>query len=312
MYNPCVNFDPETLPWLDKYIGEIEQYVADSDVNDPAELRRRLTTWLQQGFIVLEQVVPHSLIDQYTESVEAFLRSPNDSGVRLTVEGFGTARAADLPPEAFSVPHLRVMDFHNASRSGKQLSLLPVIVEVLQHVFRDRVVAMQTLTFRHSTEQSTHQDFPYVVSGIMSHLAATWIPLEDVHPDAGPLFYYPGSHHIPKFDWGNGLALTSESRENPQSFADYLENICESYGLARVEFTPRKGDVLFWHAGLVHGGGAVRDRSLTRKSFVTHYSTATAYPLDRRSPSSPPEVIEMNGGIIYVDPLNAAEEDRYP
>lgn len=43
MYNLCVNFDPETLPWLDKYIGEIEQYVAESDVNDPAELRRRLT-----------------------------------------------------------------------------------------------------------------------------------------------------------------------------------------------------------------------------------------------------------------------------
>ena len=33
----------------------------------------------------------------------------------------------------------------------------------------------------------------------------------------------------------------------------------------------RKGEVLVWSAGLVHGGANVLDYALTRKSITTHY-----------------------------------------
>jgi len=36
-------------------------------------------------------------------------------------------------------------------------------------------------------------------------------------------------------------------------------------------FEAKKGQVFFWHSGLVHGGSPVVDRNLTRKSFVIHF-----------------------------------------
>ena len=36
-------------------------------------------------------------------------------------------------------------------------------------------------------------------------------------------------------------------------------------------FLPKKGDVIIWHANLIHGGAPVTDPSLTRKSMVVHY-----------------------------------------
>ena len=306
------NFEAESLPWLDRYIAEVERYCEDIESQWIPDLRGALVSWLQRGLVIFEDVVPHELIDRYADCVSDFLNDPEEaSGVRLTVEGYGVATAGELPKSALSQHHLRIMDFHNASQTGKQLSLLPVIVEFLQHVFRDQVVAMQSLTFIHSTEQSTHQDFPYVASGILSHLAATWIPLEDVHEDAGPLYYYPSSHHIPKFEWGDGLTLTPESDQTPETFASYLDDVCSSYGLTKETFLPKKGDVLFWHAGLVHGGGAVSNPSLTRKSYVTHYSTGTAYPHDRRSPDTVPIIHQINGGLVYGDPLNINQENTY-
>jgi ectoine hydroxylase-related dioxygenase (phytanoyl-CoA dioxygenase family) len=50
------------------------------------------------------------------------------------------------------------------------------------------------------------------------------------------------------------------------------------YGLERQTFTCKRGDVLIWHTGLMHGGMAIDDPEKTRKSFVVHYSTAADYP----------------------------------
>jgi ectoine hydroxylase-related dioxygenase (phytanoyl-CoA dioxygenase family) len=33
----------------------------------------------------------------------------------------------------------------------------------------------------------------------------------------------------------------------------------------------KKGDVLIWHANLVHGGAPILNPALTRKSMVVHY-----------------------------------------
>jgi hypothetical protein len=64
----------------------------------------------------------------------------------------------------------------------------------------------------------------------------------------------------------------------------------------------KKGDVLVWHAGLAHRGTPVRDRSLTRKAYVTRYSSLGGYPRDRRRSDRAPLAYEMNGGLVYEAP----------
>jgi ectoine hydroxylase-related dioxygenase (phytanoyl-CoA dioxygenase family) len=203
------------------------------------------------------------------------------------------------------------MDFHNASLAGKLIALHPRVLGFLGHVFRETVVAMQTLTFIRGSEQSTHQDYAYVVPAIPSHLAATWVALEDVHADAGPLGYYPGSHTIRKFDWGNGLFLTEESLHDEHDFAAHIERECERMGLRRDVFLAHKGDVFFWHGALAHTGTGQTDPERTRRSLVTHYSSERGYPRDRRAPDDEPLRYELNGGLLYVDPRWPHAEDSF-
>jgi len=51
----------------------------------------------------------------------------------------------------------------------------------------------------------------------------------------------------------------------------------EQLGLEVKSFTCRRGDVFIWHSGLLHGGQKRTDPSSTRKSFVTHYSSAATF-----------------------------------
>jgi ectoine hydroxylase-related dioxygenase (phytanoyl-CoA dioxygenase family) len=144
-------------------------------------------------------------------------------------------------------------------------------------------------------------------------LAGAWVALEDVHPDAGPLFYYPGSHHrVRKHLFANGTVLAEGDGPHVRAFEEYLQNECESLGLDRVLFMPKKGDVLIWHSALVHGGSPRANLDLTRKSMVSHYSTAEAYPFDRRSPAAKPLTITRNGEAYYGLQREGHEEGQFP
>ena len=42
-------------------------------------------------------------------------------------------------------------------------------------------------------------------------------------------------------------------------------------GYRQEHFLARRGDVLIWHANLLHGGAPVKNKALSRWSQVTHY-----------------------------------------
>ena len=50
-------------------------------------------------------------------------------------------------------------------------------------------------------------------------------------------------------------------------------------GLSIQRFQAKKGDVLIWAAGLMHGGSLVEQPARTRKSLVTHYCPADLHPM---------------------------------
>jgi ectoine hydroxylase-related dioxygenase (phytanoyl-CoA dioxygenase family) len=306
------DFDRETLPWLDDPMARIDDYVGSLGDDAPTDydLREQLLSWTQRGFATLSGVADTDLIDAYLADVgELFEKREAPTMVNVAPHGeraIDTLSAADL-----ETPVLRIMDFHNQSVAGKKLALNAAIVGFLGHVFRETVVCMQTLTFIHGTQQGAHQDYAFVVAGIPSHLAAAWIALEDVHPDAGPLGYYPGSHTIRKFDFEDGLFLTPETQRNEADFLEHIERSCRARGLEEETFTAKKGDVFLWHAALAHSGTPVKDPSRTRKSLVAHYSTAPAYPVDRRDPQAKPVEHRLNGGVVFADPVRPDAEDSF-
>jgi ectoine hydroxylase-related dioxygenase (phytanoyl-CoA dioxygenase family) len=123
----------------------------------------------------------------------------------------------------------------------------------------------------YGTQQPLHIDTLYMTPVTDYNLVATWVALEDCHPDAGPLGYVPGSHKIPIYRFSTGSTHVVDE-EFPQ-WQEYIRKNVSEYNLKEEIFLPKKGDVFIWHAQLLHGGSPTSNPRLTRKSLVSHYFT---------------------------------------
>ena len=105
---------------------------------------------------------------------------------------------------------------------------------------------------------------------------------EDIHPDSGPLVYYPRSHRLPYiFSKEVGISEEDFQREGYTRYRDnyepYIRNLVEEHGLTPNYFHASKGDVLIWHANLIHGGSTRKNLQLSRKALVCHYYAKGAF-----------------------------------
>ncbi len=313
------DFDQATLPWIDKASSaEISAFVSTYPVAKdlPYNLEEKLRFWQDNGYVILEKALAESLIDSYLADVESLIENHEKykSLVRVDLPEYAknpVQSIGDVPKNVLRGHYLKIMDFHNSSVAGKKLMLHPAITTFLNAIWGQQTVAMQSLTFMHGSQQATHQDFAYVVSQIPSHLAASWIALEDINIDSGPLYYYKGSHKIKKFNFGNGIFFDGNSTENPDSFAAYLDAECKRLQLEKQTLLIKKGDVLIWHAALAHGGNAIKNDALTRKSYVCHYSSASAYTRHRLAMQEEPIRMEYNGAVVFANPTLKDQEDIF-
>ena len=310
-----LDFDYDTLPLVDQNIP-LEEVLKSIQVDEnlPFDLKEKLAFWRENGYVVLENVLPKHWLDHLWEEVEETIENHEKYNMTALVYQFNNTKDAPLksiPKEKLQGIGARINDYHNASVGAKKVMSHPNVVAFLKAALAPEITAFQSLIFKYSSQQGTHQDYPWVTSGIPSHLAAAWIPLEDVHPDSGPLFYYPGSHKLPKFNFGrtgilykHGMSLFS-----PDQFGVYLDKICAKFGIQKKVLLIKKGDVLIWHGGLAHGGSRINNPLLTRKSFVCHYSTVEAQPKHRWEPNAKSQTSYYNGVAIYANPSNLEQED---
>jgi hypothetical protein len=310
-------FDPATLPWLDRPNANIDDFLKTFTLPDsyPYDLKEKLEFWRQNGYVILEKAIPTEWCDKLWEEVEYTFDHHKEFEMKALVDGVNGNKdvpICDVPAERLRGIGVRLNDYHQASVAAKKILSHSNLATFLKVLFNNDVVAFQTLVFKYSSQQGAHQDFPWVTSGIPSHLAAAWIALEDIDPDAGPLFYFPGSHKIPKFDFGNGiLHKGGESLRSPDQFEKYLENKCDQLGIPKQKLILKKGDLLVWHAALAHGGCSITSNPpKTRKSLVVHYSTKQAYPTPLRFGSNEKPTEYFNNGIsIYAHPIRTNEEN---
>ncbi|MEP6715908.1 MAG: phytanoyl-CoA dioxygenase family protein [Terriglobia bacterium] len=106
--------------------------------------------------------------------------------------------------------------------------------------------------------------------------------VEDIHPESGPLVYYPGSHRLP-YLFSSDVGITEEDFKR-EGYAPYHEKyeprireLVESHGIEPHYFHAKKGDVLIWHANLVHGGSPRKDIARSRRAVVCHYFAKSAF-----------------------------------
>jgi hypothetical protein len=168
---------------------------------------------------------------------------------------------------------MRVHDAWKFDANAKSLAVNARVLDILSRIYGRRAWPFQTLNFPVGTEQHYHSDSVHFSSHPERFMCGVWVALEDVHEDAGPLLYYPGSHKWPIYTNEHLNICNAKQPGIPgqATFEPLWELLVEHSGLQPARFLPRKGQALIWAANLLHGGDVHRDRTRTRHSQVTHY-----------------------------------------
>jgi phytanoyl-CoA hydroxylase len=225
-------------------------------------------SWDEQGYLILSGFFG----DRDIEELARFQRQiwhqcPPD----VVVDDIETGRRCYMNSLSLEERqhNLKVNDLYLRYPEIRRYSLQRNLVQILTELLQDRPVLCNTLNMRYGSEQFLHRDTLYMTPKSDDRLVATWIALEDVHPDAGPLRYIPGSHKIPIYRFSNGSQHIEDSEWH--LWQAYMQQKVAEFQLKEAVFLGKKGDVFIWNAHLLHGGSPIRNQTLTRNSLVSHY-----------------------------------------
>jgi ectoine hydroxylase-related dioxygenase (phytanoyl-CoA dioxygenase family) len=132
-----------------------------------------------------------------------------------------------------------------------------------------------------------HQDTTYWITG-GTQIAGFWITLDDT-PAAESLEFVRGSHLGPTYA---GTAFDPNDETRPYASLDTYERIpdieSDRSKFDIVSYDIRRCDVVLFHPGLLHGGGASADGKPRRTLSIRFFGDDVVYaPKDRPAPRYP-------------------------
>ncbi|QDU68739.1 phytanoyl-CoA dioxygenase family protein [Engelhardtia mirabilis] len=267
------------LPWYD-LPGADERLESEVDATDRATIR----TFRTNGFVQLPGAVEPERLDALLASIDEMwtLGDPRvwvEHYKRELVDGKLTEEVLCDPvgPRWRGDPH-KMLDLHVHSAAAREVLASPQFARWLHLLLGPKVVAFQSLVFDRGTEQGMHRDTNFVGLRPAWQMIAAWIALEDIEEGSGELQYFTGSNHLPDYTFPHGGNYLGVGQPLPGDYCDHWHLSAAERGLECQRFLPKKGDVLIWHAGLVHGGSPITKPDATRRSFVTHFAPEGAVP----------------------------------
>lgn len=244
----------EGIPWLD--LPAISGTLAgntDFQKFDKAT-QEQIYNFIENGFLILKGFYDSEEVDKINAEVDRLL----------------TIGKTD-----FNYTGKKIMDAYRFSEViDKDFFRNKRLLKLLEFLMDKKIIPFQTINFIQGSEQRAHSDSIHMTTHPPGYLIATWTALEDVDENNGPLFYYPGSHRMPILttqDYDSGNSKFFLGKNSNKKYEDKVEEVLKEACFEKAYFHAKKGDVLIWHANLLHGGEAINKKGATRKSMVSHY-----------------------------------------
>ena len=250
-------------PWLDQP-DALERVEAKRDRGAITEEEAaQCRFWHANGYVILKGLFDRSTLDEVWQVYENAVKAGR---IALPPEPAGEG---DPFPGRSLNPHRKSGAFCRILKHAGLRHWIEVLME------REPKV-LQTILSHKGSQQGLHSDSIHMTTYPLGYLTAAWIAFEDIDPDSGPLVFYPGSHRLP-YVFSKDVNLT-EAEFQERGYSPYHEKYeprirqsVEQSGIAPHYFHARRGDVLIWHANLIHGGSARRNLMLSRKAMVVHF-----------------------------------------
>lgn len=260
-----------------------------------ATSRRNLhEAFAREGYLILHDVLPLDEIDACAVELAA-LRSQRPE---LTVPSSASARD-------------RINSMVKLAQAGndidavEQIALHPAVCDALRQVFGHAPVARYTRLLEQSPgalpANAERRGTPHLHNFGMSTRppggrAIVWTPVDDVHPEAGPMWFLPRSHiELASFPdrlldahpdsrhrlhqmWKQGAPAESwlewHAQVGERSMA-MLADWMDETGARPVPVMLRRGDALIFSNDLLHGTLRARSPAIPRRILFTHYHADT-------------------------------------
>ena len=283
------NQDKSDVPWLDRPDAEekIAQRLAEGVITD--DEATLLTKWVRDGYFILDQAIdPENSwqLDQYVRDIDDFWTTDKvlDGLQVMSLHVPGRPPGPTDHAEILSWPleeRIRLRDSqlwrihycHPYTAAGMELTKARKLLRMCHLLLGDDPVLINAIAFKFGSQVGLHQDLLAYHIHPANRLIGIWLAGEDVNPQAGPLGVFPGSHKTQMWHGWNNYPQTNLRTchlETRDAQAVYLAAAVE--GKTRVPLPVKKGDAIFQHPLLIHGGDKIEDPSATRFSMVLHYS----------------------------------------
>lgn len=243
---------PVETPWLDTAEG-VERLASDTRFQrfSPAT-QEAVLHWPEKGYLILRGL--------FNAEEVAAMNAEVDRLIRDKVVDFNFTGRKIM----FAFHHSELLRKYVHDRR---------ILDVMDFLLGKHMRVFQSINFLTGSEQAAHSDSIHMTTHPLGYMSAAWIALEQMTPDNGPLIYYPGSHKLPyllngSYDHGGDRFNIGE-----EAYARYEEAVQKAVDeghFDRVELLAQPGDVLIWHANLLHGGKKMNTPAASRKSMVIH------------------------------------------
>lgn len=258
----------EALPPVRPFGPLEERWLGDNRVSSTLK-----SQWIEEGYAVLEGAFSRDQIDRYNAIVAGVRREVDDG---KDAHGYGD----------------RIGQLHQKEPDLLELAASKEILDFLAWAFDDEPVVFGSLNFERGTQQDAHIDAIFFWPEPSYSMAGCWIALEDIEPDAGPLFYIPGSHRWPFYHSEHVVTGRPDLAARRQAaragtlpaaergplvgalgaaWTQDLRALETRYGSERRPLALKAGDAVFWHSLLAHGGSPRVNPALSRRSVVFHY-----------------------------------------
>jgi phytanoyl-CoA hydroxylase len=275
---------PDAPPWFDRTdaLARIDRRRADAAL---------LEQWVRDGYVIVDDCVDRADINEMVATLDGLwdarepiadltligLREMLDGEPRNMTHRDVLALDAERRRRLRAASDWRIHGFHYVNAAARRIYAGRKLADVASRLFRRRARPIAAINFMSGSEQDLHQDMAVFHIWPRNYLIGAWIACEDIAAGSGPLVVYAGSHRAPFFPGFTDYPQTNLRTADPATYRGYQEYVD---GLAdrfeRHEFTARKGQVLFWHGMLIHGGAPIAKRGTSRKSMVLHYSVRGA------------------------------------
>ena len=251
------------VPWLDQpdWRERVDALLRAGEIS--AEQAELCTHWAEQGYVIVPKMFSDTMLDRAWHRYEDLIKQET----LIPVEDYGASSGNTLPGRVLN-PHFQVPEFAAILQDKAATELVSLLLGT-------RSLPFQTIAGHKGSQQLAHSDSIHMTTYPQGYLVANWVAFEDIAPDSGPLEFYPGSHRLPyAYSRECGIGL-DEGRVGyvayHAKYETFVQRKIAEHALQPAYFHANKGDVLFWHANLLHGGSRIKKPLSSRHALVCHY-----------------------------------------